>query len=357
MQTPSDPTVTRRFPLRARILATALLVLCGFGVAGAADAPYYRARKGDTLWDLAGKRWKNPFSWPELWSLNPHISNPHRIEPGDPIFFRRRSSGAEVRLPLEHLGQVETGAPASGTVPVADAGTAAGGGAPKAAVPVGRRKGGDFVSAHRVARAGTVDNRGIVKVIYGQGDDLEFRVAPDSRLQAGDLATVFDDSQAVEHPVNREPQGYLVRILGHLRVRSAANGRGIGSVVESYDTIGDGAGVMPYREPVASVTAKVSAVGVEGVILQGNSEKTLFSAFDVVFLDRGSLHGLEPGTLLEIPAPDKENRPAEGLVDLARPLARLLVFSVEDKSAASLIVESRATVEQGDRFVTTAISP
>jgi hypothetical protein len=61
--------------------------------------------------------------------------------------------------------------------------------------------------------------------------------------------------------------------------------------------------------------------------------------------------------VIDIPVPDRGNRPAEVLADLERPLARLLVVSVEDKSAASLIVESRATVEAGDRFVTAVISP
>jgi hypothetical protein len=233
------------------------------------------------------------------------------------------------------------------------------GGAPKqaAAFPVERRKSGDFVLAHRVARSATMDNRGIVKVIYSQGDDVEFRVAPESRLRPGDLATVFDDSKVVVHPVNREPQGYLVRILGHLRIRSITGERGSGTLVETYDAVGDGAGLMPFRAPVVSVSPKAARLGVEGVILEGSPEKTLFAADDVVFLDRGSLHGLEPGVVIDIPVPDRGNRPAEGLADLERPLARLLVVSVEDKSAASLIVESRATVEAGDRFVTAVISP
>ncbi|MBI5017403.1 MAG: LysM peptidoglycan-binding domain-containing protein [Deltaproteobacteria bacterium] len=343
--------------MRARLLAAACLVLSGVGLSFAAAAPY-RALKGDTLWDLAGKRWKNPFAWPELWSLNPHISNPHEIEPGDPIFFDRRSSGAEIRLPLDRLGPIGPRTE-GGTVAVAPAGAgsvALGRGA-VAPVLVERRKAGDFVSAHRVDRWATVTNRGTGRVIFSLDDEIEFRVTPASRLQPGDLATVFDDSLPVVHPVNRAPQGYLVHVLGQVRVRSVAGSRGVGRLVESYDTVSDGAGVMPYRETTVSVSPKGAKGGIEGVVLQGNPEKALFCASDVVFLDRGSLHGLEPGAVLEIPVADRESRSLEGLVDLGRPLAHLLVFSVEDKSAAGLIVDSRATIEIGDRFIAAAVSP
>lgn len=338
--------------MRARLVAAACLAFCGLGLAVAGEPPY-RARKGDTLWDLAGERWKNPFEWPELWSLNPHIHNPHRIDPGDPIFFTRGGRGDEVTLPLERS---EPGGAGAGVQSPAGAAVGAGTGGiaarpEPAGVPVTRRKGGDFASSQRVPRLATMDNRGIVKVIYGEGDDVEFRLAPGAILQAGDIATVFDDARALRHPVTKEPRGYHVRILGQVKVRKVTGDRGVGRVVESYDAIGDGAGLMAHRDPVTRVIPHGVPVGVEGVILDGEPEKTLFSDQDLVFLDRGSLHGLEPGALVEIPVPETQGRHAEGLVDLERPLARLVVFSVEDRSAAGLIVESRATVGRGDRFV------
>ena len=52
---------------------------------------YYTIRKGDTLWDLSHHFLDTPWQWPDMWSENSHIANPHRIYPGDRIrLFQRK---------------------------------------------------------------------------------------------------------------------------------------------------------------------------------------------------------------------------------------------------------------------------
>ncbi|MEW6489380.1 MAG: LysM domain-containing protein [Thermodesulfobacteriota bacterium] len=354
---------------RASVVLIGAAALCMAGHAAAQDVdprPDHRVERGDTLWDLSGRYWNDPATWPELWALNPHFRNPHFIFPGDSVFLRRERSDLPaippedrvVRLPLERLEPPWAAAVSAdaGEAARAPSGKPGGEAAGTAHVSLPRGKGLDFIAPRRLDRLGTVDNRHQVKVGYATGEDLEFALSPGASVRPGDRLSLVDDAETVSHPLTGQEAGYYVRVLGELEVLAVQGDRAVGWLAETYDAVEDGDGVIAYRRPVGSVTPRAARAGVDGLILRGAPGQLLFASDDVVFLDRGSAHGLAAGATLEIPVREGK-RDAQGLVDLGTPLAHLVVVAVQESTATSLVLDSRAALEAGDRFAPAGLSP
>ncbi|HUR40452.1 MAG TPA: LysM peptidoglycan-binding domain-containing protein [Verrucomicrobiae bacterium] len=47
----------------------------------------YVVKKGDTLWSISNKFLKDSWQWPELWTANEKVKNPHLIYPGDELYL------------------------------------------------------------------------------------------------------------------------------------------------------------------------------------------------------------------------------------------------------------------------------
>lgn len=337
----------------------------------------YLVKEGDTLWDISTSVMKDPFLWPRLWKDNKYIINPDLIYPGNVIILPGeeiviKEEAAPVTAPkeAEPVKKAEEVPPsvAEEAAPPVEEEVSAPGVAPqierKEARPFILEGVGVLSDEALLFSSGFVvsklEDKGVVvgswdkKVILSHNDIIYINRKNNPAIANGDKYTIYKVVRQVKHPITEKKMGYLVKILGVVQITDVKKDVATGTIIRSFDVIGYGDKLMPYKKAAVTdelLKEKTSARKLRGYIVEVKDAKIQNAQLDVVYIDKGTKDGVTIGERFVVVRPgEKTSRysAGEGMKLPGQIVGELKILSVQEGTAAALVLNSVRTITRGD---------
>ena len=311
------------------------------------DAPdQHVVVKGDTLWDISKKFFKDPWKWPYIWGMNKEsIKDPHWIYPGDVIVLDRESGTLRIG-----------GQPGVGSIIKLS---------PKSRVDHSVHDAIPSIPAHVIAPflsqplvieedalkgAPTLIGAREGRVILGANDT---GFARGLTADKGDKWQIYRPGKTFIDPDSEEILGVEAVYLGNAEVTDFAEVSTV-TIVSSVQEINQGdrlvapegaaANIYLPRAPENNIASRV--ISVYGGVSQAGQNT-------VITLNKGKRDGLENGHVLALYR--KGENVINEKVKYTLPDERygmLFVFRVFDKVSYALVMQTRLPVQLLDRAQT-----
>jgi len=241
---------------------------------------FHTVNRGDTLWDISGYYHGTPWRWPGVWSLNPQITNPHWIFPGDQVRLLRHGT----------VAAQGPGRPAS----IRAAGNRLVRPAPRYPRGTIFLREEAWASPEAVESSGTIIGSPDDQMLLSEGDQIyvEFdRRAPN----VGETYTIYTQGQATQG--SDRNAGRVVRVLGSAVVDAWDPQRHLGTarITESIDTIERGERVAIVQRQFQPVPPTPNDRDLVGHIVATPIPRAIVGRDFVVIVDRGEQDGVQLG--------------------------------------------------------------
>lgn len=261
------------------------------------DAPKsYIVKKGDTLWDISGVFLNQAWLWPKLWRLNPEISNPHLIYPGD-----------ELRLVFDAQGQpmLVKAKPELKWSPKVRKQS-------KDQTPVNTLPLQVIAPYIRYDNVKTLVE--LEKLPYIIGSDKGYKSSLDgfkayvnSDLILGKSYAIYHQGTAIVDPDTEDHLGYNILLVGTGKALISGNiSKNQPSTLYINDAkreIHSGDFVIPVNDQQqypAIFTMRASAKNIKGLIISSATKLREFAKYDVVMINLGAKQALQAGDVLAV---------------------------------------------------------
>lgn len=233
----------------------------------------YLVQPGDTLWDLSGAFYYDEWMWPTLWALNPQITNPHWIYPGDMLFIQPQASAAPATS-LTLLDSRYNDAPRNLILPVRNMG---------------------FIGQEEYQESGVINYSREEREMLGQYDEVYLKLSTARTVRPQEELTIYRIDRDIEHPETGDDVGYLVRFLGIVRVLDTSKPLVKGVIVKSFEEMKRGDLVTEIFQHTRMVQPVQNTIEQDAIILATFEEHTLTGELQYVFVDKGTQHKVRTG--------------------------------------------------------------
>lgn len=325
------------------VLLLALVMPC-HAVKAEEQPAVYVIKKGDTLWGLSQRFLNDPKYWPGLWSKNQEITNPHLIYPGQTVRF---VDGRMEIVPAVEAGGQKAGTAATEATQVSEV-------AEEKTFTVrgneGRLVEKEFVPAGRII-AGQHS-----RIILGVDDTAFTDIGSAVGAADGQKFTILRKSSVISHPRTNEILGTKFYPLGTLQLTRVTPQGSRAIITNSFKEIEPGDWLVPYQ-PIKrrEVSLKMATRPMKGMIVESYSGHDAVAAGDVVYLDLGKNHGIEPGNMFYVV---REVAVEKMLVDKVvkqlpyEVVGALVVVEIGNRTSTALVVKSIDAIFKKDTVVT-----
>ncbi len=324
-----------------------LLILMVF-VSIFAQETTHEVKEGDTLWDIAGFYYQNPFLWPYIWRANlTEIEDPHWIYP-DERFIIPPS-------PEEGIGEIPEEVPeyypeAIVTPPPEK---------PAAEVVSLIAPDQRIFSENIIHRAGFIVEEDIPywgKIVGVESKDnlvivtySKIYIDRAEDVKKGQILTIYRPGKILKHPKTGEKLGKEIIVLGKVEIEEIGNEGSRCKVIASYDIIKKGDFVTPYEPIFAPENVELISTTkeIEGYVVEVKSKEKLTPPHVFAYIDHGEETGIAVGDIFDVY--QKRKMGGKEMPDFN--IAKIQVISVFRNASIGLILQEREPhpVKRGER--------
>lgn len=337
----------RYIPMTTRLTVLLLLIVstllpCLAMAADQEEPTIYIIKRGDTLWGLSDRFIKDPNYWPNMWSKNDQITNPHVIYPGQ-----------KVRVFSDHLEFVpkdQESAAASVAARSADI-----------AQDVMEERRFTILGSEGFLREkdskpfGSIIGAHHDRIITGVEDIVYTDIGMAKGVRGGEKYSIFREEGTISHPVSNEIMGKKIIPLGTLQLTDVEQTASRAIITKNFKEITPGSYLNPYRnDRRREVSLKMATRDLKGYIIESYSGTQIIASGDIVYIDLGSAQGAVPGNMLYIVRDVTLDRGiTEGRVDKLPQelLGALVILETGKKTSSALVVKSIDAIYKGDKLI------